>query len=110
LVVPKEKELRSFYKEDGRSPYLEWYEEQEIKGQNKITARLNSVALGNMGKVKAVGNGVHELKFKPKGLPAYRIYFANDGQKIILLLNGGAKSNQQKDIDSAKEYWNEYNK
>ncbi len=64
------------------------------------------VALGNLGDVKSVGAGVSELRLAfGKG---YRVYFAQEGEKIILLLCGGDKGSQDKDIREAKTYLQDY--
>lgn len=68
--------------------------------------RLNRVAVGNFGDCKPAGEGVHELRFDiGRG---YRIYFAEDGDDVILL-GGGEKSSQDRDIKTAKQRWIEYN-
>jgi len=69
----------------------------------RIRARLDRVELGNFGIVKSVGDGVSELKIDHG--PGYRIYFAMRGKTVVLLLSGGDKSTQQKDIETAKAYW-----
>ncbi len=65
-----------------------------------IAQRLTRAAAGNLGDVKPVGGGIREIRiFTGKG---YRLYFTMKGEKIILLLCGGDKSSQQKDIEKAK--------
>ena len=61
---------------------------------------------GNFSNVKSVGNGVSEriIDFGP----GYRVYFAKDGDNLIILLGGGTKKRQQKDIDNAKKRWRDY--
>lgn len=61
---------------------------------------------GNFGICEPVGEGVFELKFDFG--PGYRVYFGHDSRKIIMLLCGGYKKGQQKDIDKAKKYWQDY--
>ncbi len=71
--------------------------------------RVNSWALrtgGNLGDHKSVGEGVWEARL-PFG-PGYRIYFGKDGAAMILLLVGGDKATQKKDIQRARRYWAEY--
>lgn len=102
------KAIESYLTREGLCPFELWESKQTQKGQALIRIRINRVARGNLGHVNNVGSGVHELKFKPKGMPAYRIYFGNDGDRLIILLCGGDKSDQKSDIIIAKEYWNDY--
>ncbi len=62
--------------------------------------------LGNPGDWKALGDGVFELRIDHG--PGYRVYFGQQGFEIVVLLAGGTKSTQQRDIKRAKEYWHEY--
>ena len=69
----------------------------------RIEAKLKRVALGNLGDVKPVGQGVSELRLIFGN--GFRVYFAQHGDKIIILLCGGDKGSQTKDIEKAKKYW-----
>lgn len=69
----------------------------------RIRARLDRVVLGNLGTIKPVGDGVCEFKIDHG--PGYRIYYAMNGKTVVLLLVGGDKSTQQRDIEKAKAYW-----
>jgi putative addiction module killer protein len=71
------------------------------KAQAKIASRIERLALGNPGDVKPVGGGVSEMRV-PHG-PGYRVYFKQTEKTIVVLLCGGDKSTQQKDIKRAKE-------
>jgi putative addiction module killer protein len=71
------------------------------KAQAKIASRIERFGLGNPGDVKPVGGGVSEMRV-PYG-PGYRVYFKQTDKTIVLLLCGGDKSTQQKDIKRAKE-------
>jgi putative addiction module killer protein len=72
----------------------------------KILQRIDRVERGNFGKHKSVGEGVCEL-IVDFG-PGYRVYFGQDGNEVVLLCAGG-KSTQNRDIDTAKRYWKDYN-
>lgn len=63
-------------------------------------------AQGNLGHHRSVGHGVHELKIDFG--PGYRVYFGQDGDKVVVLLIGGDKKTQAADIKRAQEYWNDY--
>jgi putative addiction module killer protein len=72
----------------------------------RIYNRLDRVALGNFGDSKPVGGGVHELRIAYG--PGYRVYFGIDGEVCVLLLCGGEKRTQSRDIEAAAEYWQDY--
>lgn len=101
------KELRTYEAADGNRPFDEWLDGFTDKVTlARIVARLNRIVLGNLGDVKSVGAGVSELRLAfGKG---YRVYFAQEGDKIILLLCGGDKGSQGRDIREAKAYLQDY--
>lgn len=74
---------------------------RDQRAMAKIVNRIERLALGNPGDVKPVGEGVSEMRI-PYG-PGYRVYFKQTGKQIILLLCGGDKSSQDKDISRAKQ-------
>jgi putative addiction module killer protein len=71
------------------------------KARTLIAARLNRIAYGLLGDVKSVGNGISEIRIHYG--PGYRIYFARRGNEIIVLLSGGDKKTQTRDIAAAKK-------
>lgn len=66
----------------------------------RINARLRNVSLGNLGDIRSVGDGISEMRI-PYG-PGYRIYFMRRGLTLVVLLCGGDKGSQQRDIERAK--------
>ena len=68
-----------------------------------ILSRLTQVEGGNLGDFKSVGNGVLEMRIDYG--PGYRLYFAKNGEAIVILLIGGNKSSQDYDIIKAKNIW-----
>ena len=72
----------------------------------KIDARMRSVAEGNLGDTRAVGYGVFELRIHYG--PGYRLYFIRNGPNIIVLLCGGDKSSQRRDIERARQLAREW--
>ena len=91
---------------NGKSPFAKWYNSLNATIAAKIAVALIRMQQGNFSNVKGVGAGVLEYRI---GFGAgYRIYFAKDGDEIIILLAGGSKKRQQKDIENAKLYWHDY--
>jgi len=72
----------------------------------RIRVRLNRVRLGNLGDCKAVGEGV--MEFRLDFGPGYRVYFGQAGDILVILLCGGDKRTQSRDIATAKQYWQSY--
>ena len=91
----------------GKNPFIDWLESlKDRKARAQVKVRLDRVRLGNLGDHKSVGEGVVELRISYG--PGYRIYFGRIGKKIVLLLCGGDKSTQTKDIKKAKEFWHQF--
>jgi len=94
--------------EDGKVPYATWFLSLGAKAAAKITTAIVRMECGNFGDHKSVGGGVWERSIDfEKG---YRLYYAKDGDELILLFCGGTKSRQQSDINKAKQYWKDYKK
>ena len=98
--------VREFITSDGRIPFREWIAALDVTIRARIQVRILRFESGNLGDHKSVGNGVWEARM-PFG-SGYRLYFGMDGIKIIVLLVGGDKSSQNKDIKLAQRYWREY--
>jgi putative addiction module killer protein len=106
-VAPKI--LKIYQTASGALPFLEWLHSlRDGRTRAIIMARLARVRLGNMGNTSPVGEGVQELKINYG--PGYRVYFGQDGTELVILLNGGDKSTQDEDIETAKGYWQAYKK
>ena len=91
----------------GKRPFATWIKDiKEIHTRAKILTRLDRLKLGNFGDCKTLQEGVCELRIHYG--PGIRIYYGKIGNKVILLLCGGDKSSQDKDIDKAKEYLKDY--
>lgn len=73
---------------------------QDTRARAKIITRIRRLSLGNPGDVKPVGEGVSELRI-PYG-PGYRVYYFTRGPVVVVLLCGGDKATQARDIDQAK--------
>lgn len=92
----------------GKKPFIEWQDELDVKAKSVVITRLARVRLGNFGDCKQIkeGDGVWELRIDCG--PGYRIYFGKRGTTIVVLLIGGDKGSQSRDIAKAKRYWLEY--
>lgn len=99
-------EIREYLGLSGASAYGCWYASLDRAAKVRIARSLIRLAEGNIGRVKSVGAGVMELKVHFG--PGYRVYFGWDGPSLILLLGGGSKKRQNKDIADAQERWRDY--
>jgi putative addiction module killer protein len=86
--------------------YAGWLERLEATAAAKVTIALTRLEQGNFSNVRGVGTGVYEYKIDFG--PGYRIYFGKDGETLVILLGGGTKRRQQKDIATAQECWADY--
>lgn len=84
--------------------WLRKLKDRDARG--RIQVRIARLRLGNAGDCKPVGEGIYELKIDYG--PGYRVYFAEVGSMIILLLCAGDKRAQQADIKKAKDYWKDF--
>jgi len=92
---------------NGSYPFKDWLTRlKDAKGQQIILTRLDRLALGNPGVCRNLGDGVWELKIDFG--PGYRIYLGYHGEAVVILLSGGDKGSQKKDIQTAKDYWSDY--
>lgn len=101
------KQIRFYRTPKGDEPFTKWL--KSIKDKRviaQIQNRLERVSLGHYGDCKSVGNGVYELRIHYS--PGYRLYFSEHEDIIVLILVGGTKGTQAKDILKAKEYWQDF--
>jgi putative addiction module killer protein len=100
------KEIIFFEDRNGKTPFTQWLNSLDSMTRSRIEQRILRVSLGNYGDYKSLREGICELRFKFGS--GYRIYFGEDGDNIVVLIKGGDKSSQRKDIKKAIEYWKEY--
>jgi putative addiction module killer protein len=98
--------VREYVDDGGRSPFGVWFVSLDERAAAKVTVALERVAQGHTSAIKAVGEGVSEYKIDFG--PGYRIYFGKDGERLVILVGGGTKKRQQRDIASAKAIWKDY--
>lgn len=98
-----EYEIRLYRSVDGKCPFLVWLEDlRDNIARHQIQMRLDRLRLGNLGNCKSLGSGIYELKIDYG--PGYRIYFTFVEKEIVLLMVGGIKRTQTRDIEKAKLY------
>ena len=99
-------ELRYYLYPDGRSPFENWFAGVDSPARAKVAAAIIRLEQGNFSNVKSVGEGV--LEYRINFGPGYRVYFGRDGDVLVILLTGGTKKRQQRDIAEAAEMWADY--
>jgi len=104
-----QKQLIIYQDEQGNEPFTDWHNNlRDTQGRRRILTRLRRLEQGNYGDCEPVGEGVSELRmFFGSG---YRVCFGEGAEHIIVIICGGDKSTQKKDIKFAKLYWKEYQK
>jgi putative addiction module killer protein len=98
--------VREYLTQSDKSPYRAWLLSLDKTVRARIQARVMRFEHGNLGDCKLIGEGVWEARLMFGA--GYRIYFALDGRTILLLLLGGDKRSQSKDIKQAQKYWKDY--
>ena len=106
-VFATPKEVVAFRARDGQVPFEEWLDDLDDKrAVARMLARLARARQGNLGDCKPVGEGVRELRMDYG--PGYRVYFGQKGRTLVVLLCGGDKRTQDRDIRLAKQFWQEF--
>ena len=100
-------EVREYLTAHGKNPYRDWL----VKLRDRLAAgiiqgRIGRLEFGHLGDCKSVGQGVFELRIHHG--PGYRIYFAWEGDKVVILLAGGDKKTQPMDLKRAQNFWRGY--
>ncbi len=105
--LAKPKRVIVYVDKEGNEPFTNWlYGLKDGMGRKRVLIRITRLEQGNYGDCEPVGEGISELRmFFGAG---YRVYFGEDADNIVVLLCGGDKGSQKKDIKQAKAYWREY--
>jgi putative addiction module killer protein len=90
----------------GGSPFQQWFHSLDPQAATIVTVAVERLADGNTSRVKSIGEGVAEIRID-RG-PGYRVYFGWDGRTLVVLLGGGSKRRQQRDIADALALWRQY--
>lgn len=102
-----EYELKVYATEKGKEPFEEWLNSlKNCDTRALVFQRLQRIKLGNFGDCKCVNDGLWELRIHAKS--GLRVYYARVGRHVILIIGGGDKGSQRRDISQAKEYLKEY--
>jgi putative addiction module killer protein len=105
-MEPRGRQVLIYTDARGRRPFEEWFGRlKDIKAQAIVGARLTRLEGGNFGDCRSLGGGLFELRIFHG--PGYRIYFAETNDDLIVLLCGGSKATQQRDIARARGYGKE---
>ncbi len=105
--MPTEQEVRIYARPDGSEPFAEWLRGLRDKaGRNRVRQRINRLRTGHFGDVRSVGDRVQELRIHTG--PGYRVYFGREGDAVVILLCGGDKGTQTRDIERARDHWRDY--
>jgi len=98
--------VKEYIGSNGESSFAEWFNGLNAQTAAKVSTALTRIEMGNMSNVKGVGDGV--LEYRIHFGAGIRIYFGKDGDTLVILLGGGTKRRQQKDIEAAKNRWQEF--
>jgi putative addiction module killer protein len=99
-------EIRYYVAAGGLQPFAKWFADLGAVARAKVARAIIRLEQGNFSNVKSVGEGVFE--YRVDFGPGYRVYFGQDGLTVVILLTGGTKKRQQRDIDEAHAYWRDY--
>ena len=91
---------------DGVSPFTKWRATLDVQTRLRIDRIVERFRDGNLGDHKGVGAGVVETRIHAG--PGHRVYYGRDGDALVILLAGGSKKTQAKDIEAAKDRWKDY--
>ena len=101
--------LQDYLSENRHSPFNDWLTGlRDLQARARVRTRLDRARLGNLGNYASIGDGVFELRIFYG--PGYRVYFSLTGENVMLLLFGGTKGTQKRDIPIAKTYLADYRK
>lgn len=107
MLAPYPRELQIYRDPNGREPFTEWLASiRDRKTRNRIQVRLDRLEYGHFGDCKSIGQGIFEIRLQFGA--GYRIYFGEVDRTVVLILGGGDKSSQPRDIEHVEAYWLAY--
>ena len=105
-MLPSAVLIEEYVDASGHSAFGEWFDSLAPFAAARVTVAVTRIARGAVSNVKGVGDGV--LEYRIDSGPGYRIYFGRDGDRLVILVGGGTKRRQDKDIEAAKRRWTDY--
>jgi putative addiction module killer protein len=90
----------------GASPFGRWFDDLDPHAAAKVAMALTRLEQGNLSNAKGVGSGLSEYRIDFG--PGYRVYFGRDGDQLIVVVGGGTKKRQRRDIEAALARWRDY--
>lgn len=105
-MLPNDVHIEEYVTDAGASPFGEWFDDLDSAAAARVTVAVTRIGRGAASNVKGVGDGVFE--FRIDAGPGYRIYFGRDGDRLVILVGGGTKRRQDRDIEAAKIRWANY--
>ena len=99
-------EVLHYVTESGRDLFDEWLSKQNVNVIVRAQQRIDRVRRGNFGDHRRLEGGIAELRIDYG--PGYRLYYGRDGRDLVVLLVGGTKKRQSRDIDRARSLWRAY--
>ena len=104
-AIPRQ--IEEYITAEGRVPFSQWLKSlNDRKTRARIRVRLDRLSMGNLGDCRSLGGSLYELRLNYG--PGYRVYFGEVGERVILLLAGGTKKSQQRDIVQARNFWTDF--
>lgn len=110
MTIPiVERKAREYQTQEGKTPFRDWLIGlKDARAQAKITKAVTQMEAGNFGDHKPITGGAGLKERRIDYGPGYRIYYITEGNELIILFAGSDKSDQQKMINLAKNYWTDY--
>ena len=105
-MLPSSVVIEEYVDASGFSAFGDWFGALAPVAAAKVTVAITRIARGAVSNVKGVGDGV--LEYRIDSGPGYRIYFGRDGNRLVILVGGGTKRRQDRDIEAAKSRWADY--
>jgi putative addiction module killer protein len=106
MLKPGRYSVLTFHRLSGECPFDAWIASLDSQNRQRILARVERMRNGQFGDHKKISHQIYELRLFFG--PGYRVYFGERRSEVIIILAGGDKSTQQRDIKKAKDYWKAY--